>query len=297
VAALAAATDDAVFKLWEGLGYYSRCGNLLACARQVMDQHSGKFPRNYDQILQLKGVGPYTAAAISSFAWNLPHAVVDGNVIRVLARYFEIETPFDSTGGRKLFFGLANELIDQNQPAAWNQAIMDFGATVCTPANPGCLQCPLQQGCCAFKSDKVESLPVKTKKPAKKTRWLHYIIFRFEDKLLVRQRLSKDIWHLLYEFYLEEFYSVKEWEATAVETNSPGIKPRIKEIIHRDGVFKQQLTHQTVIAKFTEVKLLQKFEAPAGYQWLDNNAVRQLAFPRIINAWLAAENQAAVSLF
>ena len=166
---LATAPETTVFKLWEGLGYYSRCKNLIATAKHISEELKGKFPDAYMDILNLKGVGPYTASAIASFAYNLPHAVVDGNVMRVLARYFAIDTPIDSTEGKNYFTILANKLLDKNQASFYNQAIMDFGATVCKPQLPLCPTCPLQKECVAYKNNAVQGYPVKEGKLVKKT--------------------------------------------------------------------------------------------------------------------------------
>ncbi|MCU0351219.1 MAG: A/G-specific adenine glycosylase [Flavobacterium sp.] len=169
---LATAKDEDVFKLWEGLGYYNRCTNLLFTARKVVTEFKGVFPTTYDELLTLKGVGPYTAAAIASFAYNLPYAVVDGNVFRVLARFFGIDTATDSTTGKQLFTQLANEVLDKVEPAKFNQAIMDFGATVCKPALPNCSSCTLQTKCTAYKKGLVNQLPIKEKVLTKKNRFL-----------------------------------------------------------------------------------------------------------------------------
>lgn len=161
---LAKAKDEKIFKLWEGLGYYTRCRNLIASARFVAKEKKGKFPDSYEEIKALKGVGPYTAAAISSFAFNLPHAVVDGNVFRVLARVFGIDKPTDTTEGKKYFTQLAEELLDKKRPGLYNQAIMDFGAMICKPASPLCATCCFKKHCIAFQRDRINELPVKEKK-------------------------------------------------------------------------------------------------------------------------------------
>ncbi len=294
---LAAAPDTAVFKLWEGLGYYSRCRNLLACARQVAEKHQGIFPSKYQEILALKGVGPYTAAAISSFAFGLPHAVVDGNVVRVLSRYFGIETGFDTTNGKQEFFALANELLPKDKPAAFNQAIMDFGAVVCTPADPNCENCPLQKNCFAYKAGRVKDFPVKEKKMIKKHRFLTYFIIKAHDKILVRQRMLKDIWQNLHEFYLVETTDVKEWEAVSAKTDISFAEGLVKQVSMKSAIFRQKLTHQTVNAKFIEVECTAAFCAPAGYEWLEQNLLSELAFPRIITAYLASEKNQVLTLF
>ncbi|MCW3092026.1 MAG: A/G-specific DNA-adenine glycosylase, partial [Ferruginibacter sp.] len=201
---LAAASDNKVFKLWEGLGYYTRCKNLIATAKYVSDQLHGKFPEEYEQILALKGIGPYTAAAISSFAFNLPYAVVDGNVFRVLSRYFGIATPTDSKEGIKLFNELANKLLDTKNPGTYNQSLMDFGAVICKPQLPLCAGCILKRRCVAFLQGSVHQLPVKEKSIVKKTRWFYYLVINYKDYLYVQKRSAGDIWENLYEFILIE---------------------------------------------------------------------------------------------
>ena len=161
---LANAPEDEVMRMWQGLGYYSRARNLHFTAKHIAYDLNGVFPKTYVEILKLKGVGTYTAAAIASFAYDLPNAVVDGNVYRVLARYFGIETPIDSTIGKKEFTKLAYELLDNKRPADYNQAIMDFGATQCKPKKPNCINCPLNQKCIGFNTQKIDTLPIKTKK-------------------------------------------------------------------------------------------------------------------------------------
>ena len=201
---LAKAADEKVFKLWEGLGYYSRCRNLLVTARYISKELNGKFPDNYEDIRKLKGVGPYTAAAISSFAFNLPYAVVDGNVFRVLARIYGITIPIDSTDGKKYFATLAENLLDKKQPGYYNQAIMDFGAVICKPVTPLCLNCGFKKFCSAFINNKINELPVKEKKISIKKRWFYYLVLEYKNEIAVRQRIEKDIWQDLYEFPLIE---------------------------------------------------------------------------------------------
>ena len=201
---LAKAKDALIFKLWEGLGYYSRCRNLIDTARFISKELDCRFPNSYQSIRELKGVGPYTAAAISSFAFNLPHAVVDGNVSRVLSRVFGIEKPVDSTEVKKYLSTLAEELLDKKQPGIYNQAIMDFGAVVCKPSIPLCSICPFNKTCFAFLNDKVKKLPVKSKRITIKERWFYYLVIEGENGVIIQQRKSKDIWNQLYEFPMIE---------------------------------------------------------------------------------------------
>ncbi len=283
---LASAPEKKTFKLWEGLGYYTRCKNLIATAKIIAKNYKGKFPSKYEEILVLKGVGPYTAAAIASFAFNLPHAVVDGNVFRVLSRFFGITTPIDSTGGKKTFTSLAHELLDKQRPGVYNQTIMDFGAVVCKPVNPLCNTCPLKNKCSARLQDLVNSLPVKEKSISKKIRWFYYLVIEHKGKIYVRKRGPKDIWENLYEFMLIE---------TPAEITLKKIRsmPEFQEIF--DGnefeisnvseVYTQQLTHQTLQGKFIHIKIKKPLSL-TGYKPVSSRAMARLPFPRLITGYL-----------
>jgi A/G-specific adenine glycosylase len=255
VFALAKAPDTQVMKLWEGLGYYSRCRNLLFTARKIVNEYKGKFPQSYEELLQLKGVGPYTAAAISSFAFNKPHAVLDGNVYRVLSRIFAIETPSDSNEGKLQFSQLANELLDKKKPGKYNQAIMDFGATICKPS-PVCSVCPMRSICKAFQLNAVTHFPVKEKVLERKNRWFTMFILRSGKKIFVHQRKAKDIWLDLHEFYNEESEKQIKWSKTLVEQwlNERFSVKDAKAIIFHESV-QQQLTHQNLHVQFIEIEL------------------------------------------
>ncbi|CAN5764675.1 A/G-specific adenine glycosylase [soil metagenome] len=294
VALLAGATDSDVFKLWEGLGYYSRCRNLLTGARQIMGLYDGIFPDDYKLILAIKGVGPYTAAAIASFAFGLPYAVVDGNVIRVLARYFGIYTPFDTTEGKKDFAGLAQQLIIPEHASNYNQAIMDFGASICTPAAPLCEACPLQKHCVAFKAKTVKDLPVRLKKLVKKKRWFLYFVIKTCNKILIRQRHSKDIWQNLHEFFLVENEAALEWNSSESMEALEEFKGAKLSLGKQSAIYTQQLTHQTIFARFFEINAAKLLEAPTGYIWVSIEEMDKLAFPKIINAFLSATNAPAL---
>jgi A/G-specific adenine glycosylase len=284
---LAKAAEEKVFKLWEGLGYYTRCKNLIATAKFIAGEKQGIFPNTYEEILDLKGIGPYTAAAIGSFAFNLPHAVVDGNVFRVLSRYFGIDTATDSTTGKKLFTQLAEELLDAKQPGIYNQAIMDFGAVICKPQNPLCTQCPLKNKCIALAQDKVDLLPVKAGKLTKKLRWFYYFIVEFNGKVYVRKRGPKEIWENLHEFLLLEtdrFMTVEEIKSTQF----------YKDLMVRNKpwefqvskMYKQQLTHQTLQGSFIQLKLAHEPNLK-DYKAVSYKEMKKLAFPRFITAYLA----------
>lgn len=243
VEALALASQDEVMRQWEGLGYYSRARNMHAAAAQIVAE--GGFPSDYAGVRALKGIGDYTAAAICSFAYNLPTAVVDGNVYRVLSRYFGVETPIDSTKGKKVFAELASELLDTKRPALYNQAIMDFGALQCVPKSPRCKTCVLADACCAFAAGKVELLPVKSKKTAVKTRHFSYLIILDEGKTYIHRRGDGDIWNGLYEPLLIE---------TDAKNDEISVVPEGYCVVRELRGLRHQLTHRTIVADALLVK-------------------------------------------
>jgi A/G-specific adenine glycosylase len=286
---LANADENSVFKLWEGLGYYTRCRNLIATARYISFERNGKFPNNFTEILQLKGIGPYTAAAIASFAYNLPHAVVDGNVHRVLARFFGINIPIDSTEGKKYFAKLAQTLLDSASPALYNQAIMDFGATVCKPKLPLCSSCILKKECSAIKTKAVQFLPVKSKKLQKRKRYFYYVVAVFEDKFYIRKRIEKDIWQNLWEFILieqDKKLEMADFLTSKIFLSLVGKNATIKTT---SLFFKQQLTHQAIEGAFIHVKL-KKALKNENYTAVNKKAFKKLAFPRFITNYFEITN-------
>ncbi|MEP7373640.1 MAG: A/G-specific adenine glycosylase [Chitinophagaceae bacterium] len=283
---LAKAKDQVIFKLWEGLGYYSRCRNLIAAARYISKELEGKFPSTYEEIMALKGVGPYTASAISSFAFNLPHAVVDGNVFRVLSRVFGIAKPIDSTDGKKYFTQLANELLDKKQPGIYNQAIMDFGAVVCKPAAPLCSACRLNKTCIAFLNKKINELPVKEKRISIKKRWFYYLVIEHENQIAIQQRTGKDIWNQLYEFPMMEKEEETSIEAILQEAEKSGLLSKKKyEMIATSPLFKQQLSHQLIAGQFIKIKLKKKDIIKIEMLWVKINQLKKFAFPKFINQY------------
>ncbi len=284
---LAAAADEKVFKLWEGLGYYSRCRNLLASARYISKERKGVFPSTYDDIKSLKGVGPYTAAAIASFAYNLPHAVVDGNVYRVLARVFGIDTPSDSTAGKKEFTALAEELLDKKQPGLYNQAIMDFGAVVCKPAAPLCTSCPFKKTCIAYTTQRVNELPIKGKKLLIKKRWFNYLVIQYKDAVLIHQRMAKDIWQGLYDFTLIETDKELASKQILQQAEKAGLLSAGRYKQEGEAVrLKQLLSHQQIHAQFIPVQCSRKPRIEDGYVLVPLAQLKQYAFPRVVNEWL-----------
>lgn len=284
VTKLANAKDEVVFKMWEGLGYYNRCKNLLHSARVIDQKYAGRFPADYHSILNLKGIGAYTASAIASFCFGLPYAVVDGNVLRVLSRYFGIETPVDTTEGKRIFTSLAQECLDTTNPAGYNQSIMDFGATICKPA-PECHACLLQKTCMAFKKKKIDLLPVKQKTILRKERWFTYFIFICNNKIFVQQRNTNDIWPQLFEFYLAETEKDPVWDTKKISEwlrKKFNIKNTGDIIISKAK--KQILTHQIIRGYFIYTALEKKpaLKIRAG-KWLTQAEMRQLAIPKFIN--------------
>jgi A/G-specific adenine glycosylase len=287
---LAKAKDQTVFKLWEGLGYYNRCRNLLATARVIVKTFNGKFPNDYETLLTLKGVGPYTAAAIASFAFNAPHAVLDGNVFRVIARYEGIEVPTDTTAGKKIFETRAAALLDKKRAGLYNQAIMDFGATVCKPLAPTCTICPLQKTCVAHATAQVNQLPIKEKQLVKKERRLYYFLLQVNDEIWVTERKHKDIWQGLFEFYVLEAGKKMLWNETGTQLflkEQLGI-PSIK-ILHRSLEIKQTLTHQIITAQFIRVDLSKKPSSITSGKWQKIGQLKKLPFPKLINQYLSEE--------
>jgi A/G-specific adenine glycosylase len=251
---LANASESKVLKLWQGLGYYSRARNLHFSAKYIASELKGEFPSTYDEIKKLKGVGDYTASAISSICFSEPEAVVDGNVYRVLSRYFGIKTPINSSAGIKEFKKLAQILIDSKQPGAHNQAIMDFGALHCKPQNPLCETCPLNNSCIALATKSIKELPVKEKKIKVRKRYFNFLVFVSDNgQTILSERKGKGIWQGLYQFPLveteksvskEELYTEKPAEIKSLES---AVLFNEKEIVHK-------LSHQHLHTKFWIVK-------------------------------------------
>ena len=282
---LAAAPDEEVFRLWQGLGYYARCKNMLAAARSIVHDYNGIFPNDYHTITTLKGIGSYTAAAIASFAFNLPYAVLDGNVYRVLARFFGIDTPIDTTAGKKIFSETAQNLLPVNKPAVYNQAIMDFGAVVCKPQQPNCLECPLATKCIAFLTNQVNKLPLKSKKLTVKNRYFFYIVAIYNQQVLIQKRPGKDIWQNLHEFIPVESPEILPAQ-TILEQSREIVGTVVNGSFTLSPLFKQKLTHQTIHAQFIRLALKSRIQAPQGFQWVPLNSLDNYAFPKIILDYL-----------
>ncbi|MCM0272361.1 A/G-specific adenine glycosylase [Bacteroides fragilis] len=284
VATLAEADEDEVMKYWQGLGYYSRARNLHAAAKSM----NGVFPKTYPEVRALKGVGDYTAAAICSFAYNMPYAVVDGNVYRVLSRYLGIDTPIDSTEGKKLFAAVADELLDKKNPALYNQAIMDFGAIQCSPQSPNCMFCPLASGCSALAGGMVAQLPVKQHKTKTTNRYFNYIYVRMGAYTLINKRTGNDIWKNLFEFPLietpeavseEEIPALPEFRAMFAEGETPIIRLVCRDVKH-------VLSHRVIYANFYMVDLPENSQSFTSYQKIKADELEQYAVSRLVHAFI-----------
>lgn len=276
VHALAKAPEEKVFKLWEGLGYYSRCRNLIAAAKFISKDLKGLFPKDFDSIIQLKGVGNYTASAIASFAYNLPYAVLDGNVFRVLSRIFDIEIPIDSAEGKKRFSQLAQDILPENKAGEYNQAVMDFGAVICKPL-PECRICFFSKDCKAYLQGKQDLLPIKEKKLKIKERWLNYFVVKYKNEILIRQRTAKDIWQNLFEFVLIETQeNIEIQKLSELFLKQYGIK---KFDLSEHQTKKQRLTHQLINFNILGVELNKKQNVPEFF-WCDQQDLNKYAFPK-----------------
>ncbi len=290
VSDLAMAEEIEVLRLWQGLGYYARARNMHATAKLVTRLHNGKFPDNYLGLLALKGIGPYTAAAIASFAYKEPVAVVDGNVFRVLARLFGIDTDIASHEGKKVFSQLANQLISPTTPDLYNQAIMEFGALLCTPASPQCMFCPFNNDCVAFLSGRQEDLPVKNKKLKIRNRFFHYLVFTHQQTIAMKERTGKDIWSGLYDFYLieaDEFQTIESLFQLA-HLQFPADSLAVNE---ESAVYTHVLTHQRVYAKFWHLSVkniedVEKTLLKQRFSFYGSEEIRQLPKPILINKYL-----------
>jgi A/G-specific adenine glycosylase len=274
---LANASQQEVLNLWQGLGYYSRGRNLHATAQQITFDYNGSFPTSYQGLLKLKGVGPYTAAAIASFAFNLPHAVVDGNVFRVLSRYFGVDLAINSPEGKRQFDALAQELLDQKNPALHNQAIMEFGALQCKPVSPNCANCPVLTTCVAQQTAQVAQLPIKIKKvKVRKRYFVYHLMANAQQQLAFSKRGPKDIWEGLYEFPLQEFDSQEDMLSYLEDKTVVGAK------------FQHLLTHQKIEAYFVQTSLTAK--ETSDYLLLSLAALEDHPIPRLIDKFLNAHS-------
>ncbi|RYY35545.1 MAG: A/G-specific adenine glycosylase [Sphingobacteriaceae bacterium] len=285
VESFANASEDEVLKLWQGLGYYSRGRNMLKTAQLIQQQYNSVFPTKYDELIKLKGIGEYTAAAISSFSANEVRAVVDGNVYRVLARYFGIEEPINSPKAKKTFQTLANDLINKQIPGLHNQAMMEFGAMLCKPKNPACGICPVRTGCYAFKHNATAYLPVKLKKPAARERYLNYFLLTNGVQVLINKRDESDIWANMYDLPMFETPSlipVNELLASAFVTRHFGETVTVEEDY---GVARHLLTHQKLYVRMLKINT-QTVKLEQKWFYIEVEKLKLLALPKIIFIFL-----------
>ncbi|TAF44891.1 MAG: A/G-specific adenine glycosylase [Sphingobacteriales bacterium] len=287
ITSFANATEDEVLKLWQGLGYYSRARNMLKTAKVIKNNCGGIFPTAYDDLIKLKGIGPYTASAISSFSVDEKRAVVDGNVYRVIARYMGIDNPTNSNSGIKVFQILANSMMESHVPSLYNQAIMEFGALVCTPKKPKCSHCMLRPNCWALANNKVELLPVKLKKTASKKRFMYFFVVRNGNKLIIKRRKNDDIWAGLYDFPSIESKGLLAIEAIVAHHDFKlwfGNNAIVNKI-HKP--IKHLLTHQTIYAQFIEVcGAICLNKQPPEWLHVSVNELENYAQPKLIFAFL-----------
>lgn len=289
VKSLAAAEEDEVLKYWQGLGYYSRARNLHKTSQIIAEKFNGIFPKKHSDILQLKGIGEYTAAAISSFAYNQPFAVVDGNVYRVLSRIFGVETPVDSTNGKKEFALLAQKLLDENEPALHNQAIMEFGALQCVPVQPDCEHCPLKSVCEAYKLGLVANLPVKATKTKVRERFFNYFYIEYQDKIFIQKRTGKDIWQNLFEFPLVE--SDRLLETNEIVDNELFASLCNIEVSSVTSTFKHILSHQRIFARFFIVHISEKNDFFNNLIEIRKDELENFAVSRLTSLFLEANTK------
>ncbi|HLG34956.1 MAG TPA: A/G-specific adenine glycosylase [Bacteroidia bacterium] len=290
---LAAAKQEEVLKLWQGLGYYSRARNLHEAAKSIVKNFGGKFPSEHSELLKLKGVGEYTAAAIASISFGKPHPVVDGNVVRVLSRNFGIKDTLASAPGKKKFTALAYKLMGKHPPSEFNQAMMEFGALQCVPKNPACGNCPLRKSCYAFRNSLVEILPVKKSKPKIRERFFDYFVIQCSNKILLKKRKGRDIWKNLYDFPLSESKrfpapdALKKSDCLKRIFGSSNIELKLFGEAHR-----HVLSYQHLHARFWKVK---QINAGSGGNFddlalADLRTIKKFPFPRLIERFLEANN-------
>ncbi len=284
---LAKAPEQNVLRLWQGLGYYSRARNLHRCAKEVVEKFNGNFPNSFKELTKLPGIGDYTAAAIASIAFREPVAVVDGNVFRVLARIFGIEKDIGSGEGKKYFFSFANELIDEKRPDLFNQALMEFGALHCLPKNPKCSDCIFSKSCEANLQNLQTLLPIKSKKLKVKTRYFYYFVLRNKNKVLMKQRIQKDIWQGLNDFYL-----IERPRRQKAETLMKKDKLLAKATtLNESKVYIHVLSHQKLMVRFITLQsqLTKKQGAvidKLGMKWFTKNQVEKIPKPILIERFI-----------
>ncbi len=287
VSALANASSDEVMRSWQGLGYYSRARNLHHAAKQILNDYKGEFPNTYEELLKLKGIGEYTAAAIASFAFKEAKAVLDGNVYRFLSRYFGLNTPINASKARKEFISIAEEILLPDAPDLFNQAIMEFGALQCKPQSPNCLECPLQTGCWAFNHKKVADLPVKEKKLKRRSRYFYYFLIKEHEGIYLQKRTAKDIWQDMYEFPLLELPEELANEHVLHLAKEQKLISKDATILHISSPIKHVLSHQDIFAVFIELTDPQfRHQNRNKHLFIKDEERRFFALPRLIEVYL-----------
>lgn len=283
---LANAKEEEVLKLWQGLGYYSRARNLHFASKQIINSFKGKFPDNYKDIISLKGVGEYTAAAIASFAYKLPHAVVDGNVFRLLSRFYGIDTAINSNSGKKIFSKLAQTVLDKTKADTNNQAIMEFGALMCKPKDPDCNNCPLQEGCKAFQNNEIDKLPVKIKKGKQKKLYFEYLFITNKENTYIKKRVEKGIWQNLYEFPFIEFTESKSEEEVIKSIQNQEFLKQVKfEFVKTSEIHKHILSHRIINGRVWHIEIEEKLK---DHQWkeITKNSIIKYPMSRLMEIFL-----------
>ncbi len=288
---LANAHLDRVMKVWQGLGYYTRARNLHGAAKQIMVDFDGVLPTSYIELLKIKGIGPYSAGAIASFAFKEAVPAIDGNVYRVLSRIYGVFASTETSSGKKEFFDLTMELIDQRHPDTFNQALLDFGAMQCVPRIPNCLACPFSDMCYAFRNNLISQLPVKGKKIASRDRFLNYIVIRYKDSTFIQRREGGDIWNSLYEFPLIETNMSVELNSLIEDPAWKGLfgKENLK-ILYSSQPIKHLLSHQILYTKFTIVEISKPtYYLKSNYLKVSIPDIQEYSIPKVIDNFLAAE--------
>ena len=288
VASLAQADEDEVLKYWQGLGYYSRARNLHAAAKEIMQRFGGTFPSRYADVISLKGIGEYTAAAIVSFAWNQPYPVVDGNVFRVLSRLLAVDVPIDTSKGKKTFTELAGYLMDPQHAGEHNQAVMELGALQCVPQHPDCAMCPLNAHCAAYAAGRVADFPVKQHKMKTRNRYFHYFYIQYKGTTWITRRGKKDIWEGLYEFPLietERPMDFAELQQTAAFRRLFDGAGDLSVSVDLSDV-KHVLSHQVLYAAFYRVEIAKENRALRGFLRSPFSDIDRYAVPRLIHLYL-----------
>ena len=283
---LANAHEQRLLKLWQGLGYYSRARNMHKAAKQIMELHAGVFPKSYNDIIALPGVGEYSAAAIASFAYNMPYAVTDGNVFRFISRYTGVETPVDTASGKKQIKEFVQKMIPEDNAANFNQAIMEFGATLCTKSKPACKNCPFLTNCYAYANNKTELLPIKSRKTKVKNRYLYYMVAKNEP-IYIKRRTDKDIWLGLYDFPVVDSSKKQSVdEVIALFSEKYLLQNQHITVHHISQSNTHKLSHQTIFAVFIEAEFILDTAKHKEYKTINASELNSYPVPKLIENYL-----------